>query len=76
MKPKAIILAVLSIGLLVWGISDLYHSFTIGKDGLAYYGGADVIHELVRDQLIQGRVKVFLSVCLLLVLLVQKRKEW
>ena len=76
MKPKAIILAVLSIGLLVWGISDLYHSFTIGKEVLAYYGGADVIHELVNNQLIQGGIKLVLSVCRLVVVLVQKRKEW
>ena len=75
MKAKTILLAVLSIGFFVWGISDFYNYFTIGKDVLAYYGGTDVIQELVRDQLIQGRVKVFLSVCLLLVLLVQKRKE-
>ena len=75
MKATSILLAVLSIGLLVWGISDLYHYFTIGKEVLAQYGGTDVIHELVYDQLIQGGGKVFLSVCLLLVLLVQKRKK-
>ena len=78
MKATSILLAVLSIGLLAWGISDLFNYFTIGKDVLAYYSSADfadTIHEMVMDQLTQGGVKILLGVATLLVVLIRILKQ-
>lgn len=75
MKKASIPFIIISAAFSVWGIADIYNYFTIGKEALLYYQGADVVSQLVHYNLTQGVVKIVLGLCVLLILLIKNRNH-
>ena len=73
MKKSSNLFIILSAVFSVWGIADIYNYFTIGKEALLHYEGADVMSQLVNYNLTQGIVKIVFGLCLLLILLIKNR---
>ncbi len=73
MKKASNLFIILSAAFSVWGIADLYNYFTIGKEALLYYEGADIVSQLVHYSLAQGVVKIIFGVCVLLILVIRNR---
>ena len=75
MTQKTVFFAIIAVLLLIWGGTDLYHYFAIGRDMLTHYG-EEVIGELVNYSLTQGIIKIALAaVAAVLAFLCRKKKK-